>query len=330
MLGKEGCGMSNLLTVENLGKTFTSRRFLSLRRDYEVTALRDVSFTVAKGETVGVVGESGCGKSTLARCVLDLITPTTGAVRFDGTDLTTLASAEKRAMRGRIQMVFQDPYSSLNSKRSIGRTLAEPLYVHKGIRYRDALPRVREVLGEVGMPASAVDKYPHEFSGGQRQRIAIARALILEPDLIIADEAVSALDVSVQAQVLLLMRHIQQERGLSYLFITHDLGVLRNFCDRVLVMYLGRVVESGPVGDLLERPRHPYTWSLRDAAPVPDVSKRRALALLEGEIPSPANPPSGCPFHPRCPRATTLCSEQAPVLAATQDEGRRVACHNPE
>ncbi len=322
--------MSNLLTVENLGKTFTSHRFLSLRPDYEVTALRDVSFTVAKGETVGVVGESGCGKSTLARCVLALITPTTGAVRFDGTDLTTLASAEKRAMRGRIQMVFQDPYSSLNSKRSIGRTLAEPLYVHKGIRYRDALPRVRDVLGEVGMPASAVDKYPHEFSGGQRQRIAIARALILEPDLIIADEAVSALDVSVQAQVLLLMRRIQQERGLSYLFITHDLGVLRNFCDRVLVMYLGRVVESGPVGDLLERPRHPYTRSLRDAAPVPDVSKRRALALLEGEIPSPANPPSGCPFHPRCPRATAICSQEAPVLADIEDTGRRVACHNPE
>lgn len=320
---------TNLLDVDRLSKTFSSRQFLSLKPAYSVMALRDVSFTLAKGETLGVVGESGCGKSTLARCVLDLITPSSGSVRFDGIEMAGVHGLEKRRLRQRIQMIFQDPYSSLNAKRTIGRSLAEPLYVHKGIRYRESLPAIRAVLDEVGLPASAADKYPHAFSGGQRQRVAIARALILEPEVIIADEAVSALDVSVQAQVLLLLRRIQKERGLSYLFITHDLGVLRSFCDRVLVMYLGRVVESGPVDQILSAPCHPYTRSLRDAAPIPDVTKRRALTLLEGEIPSPANPPSGCPFHPRCPRATPICAQHAPVLTPSE-EGRAVACHNPE
>ena len=319
--------MSELLVVEGLGKTFGSKKFM--QAEYAVTALRNVTFTISKGETVGVVGESGCGKSTLARCVLDLITPTTGSVLFDDTDLTKLDAKSKRDIRNRIQMIFQDPYSSLNGKRTIGKTLAEPLWVHEGIKYKDALPRIHAVLKEVGMPISAADKYPHEFSGGQRQRIAIARALILEPDLVIADEAVSALDVSVQAQVLLLMRGIQKDRGLSYLFITHDLGVVRNFCDRVLVMYLGSVVESGPVADLLTNPKHPYTKSLRDAAPIPDVSKRQSLALLEGEIPSPANPPSGCAFHPRCARATEICRKDRPTLQDGSD-GRAFACHNPE
>lgn len=319
--------MSELLVVEGLGKTFGSKKFMQAA--YAVTALRDVSFTVSKGETVGVVGESGCGKSTLARCVMDLITPTTGSVLFDDTDLTKLDAKSKREIRNRIQMIFQDPYSSLNGKRTIGKTLAEPLWVHEGIKYKDALPRIHAVLKEVGMPLSATDKYPHEFSGGQRQRIAIARALILEPDLVIADEAVSALDVSVQAQVLLLMRGIQKDRGLSYLFITHDLGVVRNFCDRVLVMYLGSVVESGPVAGLLTNPKHPYTKSLRDAAPIPDVSKRQSLTLLEGEIPSPANPPSGCAFHPRCARATEICRKERPTLQDGSD-GRMFACHNPE
>ena len=319
--------MSELLVVEGLGKTFGSKKFM--QAEYAVTALRNVTFTISKGETVGVVGESGCGKSTLARCVLDLITPTTGSVLFDDTDLTKLDAKSKRDIRNRIQMIFQDPYSSLNGKRTIGKTLAEPLWVHEGIKYKDALPRIHAVLKEVGMPNSAADKYPHEFSGGQRQRIAIARALILEPDLVIADEAVSALDVSVQAQVLLLMRGIQKDRDLSYLFITHDLGVVRNFCDRVFVMYLGSVVESGPVADLLTNPKHPYTKSLRDAAPIPDVSKRQSLALLEGEIPSPANPPSGCAFHPRCARATEICRKDRPILQEGSD-GRAFACHNPE
>lgn len=319
--------MNDLLVVEGLGKTFGSKKFM--QAEYAVIALRDVSFSLGKGETVGVVGESGCGKSTLARCVLDLITPTTGSVLFDDTDLTKLDAKAKRSMRSKIQMIFQDPYSSLNGKRTIGKTLAEPLWVHEGVKYKEALPRIQAVLQEVGMPVSAADKYPHEFSGGQRQRIAIARALILKPDLIIADEAVSALDVSVQAQVLLLMRGIQKERGLSYLFITHDLGVVRNFCDRVLVMYLGSVVESGPVAELLTNPKHPYTKSLRDAAPIPDVSKRQALALLEGEIASPANPPSGCAFHPRCARATEICRNERPKLEGSMDQ-RMFACHNPE
>lgn len=318
--------MKDLLVVEGLGKTFGSKKFL--QAEYAVTALRNVSFTLGKGETVGVVGESGCGKSTLARCVLDLIEPTTGSVLFDDTDLTKLDAKAKRDIRSRIQMIFQDPYSSLNGKRTIGKTLAEPLWVHEGVKYKEALPRIHAVLKEVGLPVSAADKYPHEFSGGQRQRIAIARALILEPELIIADEAVSALDVSVQAQVLLLMNSIQKEHGLSYLFITHDLGVVRNFCDRVLVMYLGSVVESGSVAEILTNPKHPYTKSLRDAAPIPDISKRQSLALLEGEIPSPANPPSGCAFHPRCPRATDICRSEAPKLQSSDDQ-RMFACHNP-
>lgn len=321
--------MNMLLDVQNLGKTFAERKFLSFGPGYSVTALADVSFSIGRNETVGIVGESGCGKSTLGRCVLDLIEPSTGTVTFEGQDLSQLSSDMKRALRRRMQMVFQDPYSSLNPRRTIGKTLAEPLLVHRGLRFRDALPAVLKVLDEVGLPSGAVDKFPHEFSGGQRQRVAIARALILEPELIVADEAVSALDVSVQAQILILLKRIQRERGLSYLFITHDLGVLRSFCDRVLVMYLGRVVESGPVEQLLSSPRHPYTRSLRDAAPVPDVSKRRTLALLEGEIPSPANPPSGCTFHPRCPRVTDVCRNVAPTLTRV-DSSRSFACHNPE
>lgn len=320
--------MTHLLEVEQLQKTFVSKKLFSFKPAYSVTALKGVSFKIEKGETVGIVGESGCGKSTLARCVMDLIEPTSGSVKFEGTDMSSLSSAEKRTMRQRIQMVFQDPYSSLNPRRTIGQTLAEPLFVHQGTKYNDALPAVHKILDEVGLPAGAVDKYPHEFSGGQRQRIAIARALVLEPELIIADEAVSALDVSVQAQILLLLRRIQKERGLSYLFITHDLGVVRNFCDRVLVMYLGQVVEYGPVGDILDNPMHPYAKSLRDAAPIPDVSLRQDTELLEGEIPSPSNPPSGCPFHPRCSNIQDACRKNMPVLEDAVGS-REVACHNP-
>ncbi len=320
--------MSAILEINGMGKTFESKSFLSLKPAYSVNALKDVSFSIQRGETVGIVGESGCGKSTLARCALNLIEPTTGSVRFDNTELTAMTKPQMQAIRPRMQMVFQDPYSSLNPRRSIGKTLAEPLQVHRGMKYKDTLPAIRQVLDEVGLPASAIDKYPHEFSGGQRQRIAIARALVLEPELIVADEAVSALDVSVQAQVLILLRRIQKERNLSYLFITHDLGVVRNFCDRVLVMYLGSVVESGPVADLLDDPKHPYTQSLRDAAPIPDVSKRQALKLLDGEIPSPANPPAGCAFHPRCGSITDACKRSSPSLE-TGHNLRSVACHNP-
>ena len=321
--------MSAILQVRDIGKTFVGKRGLSLKPSYSVQALKGISFDLKRGETLGVVGESGCGKSTLARCVLDLIKPTTGSVTFEGVDFTHADIKQQRAMRSRIQMVFQDPYSSLNPRRTVGQSLAEPLKVHQGLSYKRALPLVLKVLDEVGLPASAVDKYPHQFSGGQRQRIAIARALILEPELVIADEAVSALDVSVQAQILILLRRIQKERNLSYLFITHDLGVVRNFCDRVMVMYLGSVVESGSVDQLLEQPMHPYARSLRDAAPIPDVSKRSQMVLLEGEIPSPGNPPSGCAFHPRCKNMTEQCRQQAPSLE-TVTEGRALACFNPE
>ena len=316
-----------MLQVRNLSKTFYGKRPRPFAPRYTVTAVKDVSFDLGRGETLGVVGESGCGKSTLARCVLNLIAPTAGSVQFDDRDLSTASAADWRALRRRLQIIFQDPYSSLNPRRRIGQTLAEPLYVHRGLRYRDALPAVRRVLDEVGLPAGTLDRYPHEFSGGQRQRVAIARALILEPELIVADEAVSALDASVQAQILALLRRIQQERNLSFLFITHDLGVVRFFCDRMLVMYLGQVVEAGPVDALLDTPRHPYTRSLRDAAPIPDVTKRRPLALLKGEIPSPANPPSGCPFHPRCPNATLTCRESMPTF--DPDGVRATACFHP-
>lgn len=263
-----------VLEVKNLTKTFVGKRSILLKPAFKVKAVRDVSFVLKRGETLGVVGESGCGKSTLSRCILNLIEPTSGSVKYDGRELTTKSAKEWRTLRQKLQIIFQDPYSSLNPRLRIGKTLAEPLLVHKGMNFADALPTLKRLLEEVGLPNTALERYPHEFSGGQRQRIAIARALVLEPELIVADEAVSALDVSIRAQILDLLRRIQKERSLSFLFITHDLGVLRNFCDRALVMYKGQVVEEGNVVDLLDNPQHEYTRILRDAAPIPDVSNR--------------------------------------------------------
>ncbi|MEQ9109322.1 MAG: ATP-binding cassette domain-containing protein [Rhodospirillaceae bacterium] len=314
-----------VLEVKGLSKVFESGGFL--KASYSVKAVQEVSFELFKGETLGVVGESGCGKSTLARCVLNLVEPTSGEIRLDGNLLAEQSKKEWRNLRTRLQVIFQDPFSSLNPKRKIGQTLAEPLKVHEGKSYDEVRPSLEKLMQEVGLPRSALDKYPHEFSGGQRQRIAIARALVLEPEIIVADESVSALDVSVQAQILEMLGKLKDEHHLSYLFITHDLGVVRNFCDRTLVMYLGRVVEAGPVDALLDNPLHPYTRSLRDAAPVPDVSARQSLEMLEGEIPSPANPPSGCPFHPRCKSATDICSIEFPKTVERGD--RSYACHNP-
>lgn len=316
-----------ILEVQGISKTFEGKRPLPWIEPYRVTAVQDVSFDLFRGKTLGVVGESGCGKSTLARCVLNLIKPTQGTIKYNGDDVTDASAKKWRYLRGQIQIIFQDPYSSLNPRKTIGQALAEPLFVHKRIRYKGALEYIRKVLDEVGLPNNAIDKYPHEFSGGQRQRVAIARALILEPELIVADEAVSALDVSVQAQILLLLNRIQKERNLSYLFITHDLGVVRNFCDDVLVMYLGRVVEMGQVDSILDNPQHPYTRSLRDASPIPDVSARQKLTLLEGEIPSPANPPSGCAFHPRCESKTEICSQKLPPVSVRNNS--MCACFNP-
>ena len=291
-------------------------------------AVDDVSFTIPKGMSLGLVGESGCGKSTAARCVLRLLEPTSGEVVFDGLDLRALSGRAMRVMRRRIQIVFQAPYASLNPRRTVRQTLEEPLHVHGGLGRRAVAEKAEAVIDEVGLPQTALDRYPHEFSGGQRQRIGIARALVLDPDLIVADEPVSALDVSVQAQVLRLLAGLRESRGLSFLFVSHDLGVIRHFCERTAVMYLGRVVEEGPTGQVLDNPAHHYTRLLMASSPVPDPAVRLSLPKVTGEVPSPVNPPPGCVFHPRCPHADDPCRRERPALAAFGD-GRRLACHHP-
>ena len=273
------------------------------------------------------MGESGCGKSTAARALLRLVEPDGGTIEFDGNDVRSLRGRALIALRRRMQIVFQDPYSSLNPRRTIGQTLIEPLLVHRLASRAAARGEAIRLLAEVGLPVSAFDRFPHEFSGGQRQRIGIARTLTLRPDLIVADEPVSALDVSIQAQVLLLLRDLQRSRGLSFVFVSHDLGVVRWFCDRIGIMYLGRIVEEGPVGQLLTTPRHPYTRMLRDASPSPDPARRGSLPRVVGEIPSATNPPPGCHFHPRCPNATELCRREYPLWRPIGGGG--IACHHP-
>ena len=310
----------SLLTVTDLVKHFSSRQTV-------VRAVDGVSFRVGAGEAFGLVGESGCGKSTAARALLRLVEPDRGAIDFDGHDLRAARGAALIALRRRMQIVFQDPYSSLNPARTVGQTLAEPFRVHGIARGAEARARAAGLLEEVGLPAAAAARYPHAFSGGQRQRIGIARALALAPALIVADEPVSALDVSVQAQILLLLRDLQARRGLAFVFVSHDLAVVRWFCRRVAVMYLGRIVEQGPVAEVFRHPRHPYTAMLRDASPVPDPSRRGVLPRVVGEIPSAANPPAGCHFHPRCARVLPVCRTEYPVWAGSADAG--FACHNP-
>ncbi|MBM3289132.1 MAG: ATP-binding cassette domain-containing protein [Candidatus Hydrogenedentes bacterium] len=292
-----------------------------------VRAVDGVTLHVGAGETVGLVGESGCGKSTLARSVVRLIHPTTGSIRFDGRDLATLPRAELRALRPSIQMVFQDPYASLNPRMTVFDALAEPMIAHGLATRRDAPARVAGLMERVGLAARWVRKYPHEFSGGQRQRIAIARALALRPKLAIADEPVSALDVSVQAQILNLIAELCREEQLSLLLISHDLSVVKHLSDRIAVMYLGRIVELGPAEDVYYRPRHPYTRALINAVPVPDPSRKRhrAAALLQGDPPSPLDPPAGCAFHPRCPHAQEKCRQAVPALVEIES-ARTVAC----
>lgn len=315
-----------LLRVENLTKHFRIERGFPKSVTYTVKAVDDVSFTINKQEAFGLAGESGCGKSTVGRCVLRLIEPNSGRVSLGDMDVLALGKHDLRIMRKKMQIIFQDPYSSLNPRRTIGQTLEEPMYVHKLYPKKDIRRVAEDLLESVGLSPGAVDKYPHEFSGGQRQRIGIARALLFNPELIVADEAVSALDVSIQMQILQILKDLKEKLSLSYLFISHDLAVVRYFCQRVAIMYLGKFVELGTVKQIFDDPLHPYTLTLRNASPIPDPMVQQEFAELKGEVPSPISPPSGCHFHPRCPKVMDICPKEYPAWTE-QGEGRGVACH---
>ncbi|MET9435032.1 ABC transporter ATP-binding protein [Streptomyces sp. NPDC006551] len=315
-----------LLSVRDLTVSFPGRR-----RTSPVRAVDGVSFDVAAGETLGLVGESGCGKSTTGRVIVRLLEPTSGSVTYDGRDVSHLSPRELKPLRKELQMVFQDPHSSLNPRQTVARIISDPLMV-QGTPAAEARKRAAELMELVGLIPEHIDRYPHEFSGGQAQRIGIARALATRPRLVVADEPVSALDVSVQAQIVNLMERLQRELGLAYLFIAHDLSVVKRVCDRVAVMYLGRIVEIGDKERVYSAPAHPYTRALLSAVPLPDPAAERArerITLL-GDPPSPAAPPPGCTFHPRCPRAQDICRSEPPLLRiAAPGEARQVACHFP-
>jgi oligopeptide/dipeptide ABC transporter ATP-binding protein len=315
-----------LLQVSHLKKYFPIKRGILRRTVGYVKAVDDVSFAVRKGETLGIVGESGCGKSTTGRSILRLIEPTAGEVLYQGKDLTKLSRSAMRELRQKMQIVFQDPYSSLNPKYKIGSLLERPMKIHGLYSPAERRKRVINLLERCGLDASAVNKYPHEFSGGQRQRIGIARALTLNPSLLVLDEPVSALDVSVQSQIINLLEDLQDEFGLTYLFIAHDLSVVRHISDRIAVMYLGQVVELTDSLELFDDPLHPYTQALLSAIPVPDPEVKRERILLSGDLPSPANPPKGCPFHTRCKDAMDVCKLKKPEWKEVKP-GHHVACH---
>jgi oligopeptide/dipeptide ABC transporter ATP-binding protein len=323
--------MTALVEVRDLVKHFPIKRGILLQRQVgAVKAVDGISFDVMEGETLGIVGETGCGKSTTARLLCRLMDPTSGSIEFEGKSVFGQGKADLKAMHRDMQMVFQDPYSSLNPRKTVGSIIADPFIIHglhsgKGERKR----RVQELMDRVGLNPEHYNRYPHEFSGGQRQRIGVARAIALEPKLLIADEPVSALDVSIQAQVLNLLRGLQRELGLTLIFIAHDLSVVRHMCDRVAVMYLGKVVELAPADELYTQPRHPYTGALLSAVPVADPSgHKRQRQLLSGDVPSPANPPSACRFHTRCPKAQDKCSQDEPPLETKGNTGT-AACHYP-
>jgi peptide/nickel transport system ATP-binding protein len=322
-------GGDALVEVEDLKVWFPIKSGLVLDRHVgDVRAVDGVSLTIGRGETVGLVGESGCGKSTLGRAILRLYEPTAGTIRFDGRDISHLREGELRPLRRRMQMIFQDPFASLNPRHSVGRMVGEPMKVHGVANKRTIASRVRELLEVVGLPRDAVSRYPHEFSGGQRQRIGLARALALNPDFIVCDEPVSALDVSIQAQIVNLLEQLQEEFDLTYLFVAHDLAVVRHISDRIMVMYLGTIVEVSPADDLYDNPLHPYTISLLSAIPIPDpeVERGRETILLQGDLPSPASPPAACRFHTRCPYVQpTRCRDEVPALR--EIDGHLVACH---
>ncbi len=319
-----------LLRVDGLVKEFAGRNSLLRRNVNPVQAVSGVSFDLSRRETLSLVGESGCGKSTTARCVMQILEPTSGSVVFDGVDLTTLDSNDLRRSRARFQMVFQDPQASLNPRMTVRQTLSEPMSVH-GHERSTINPRVEELIELVQLRTSDLDRYPHQFSGGQRQRIGIARALALSPEMVVLDEPVSALDVSIQAEIIRLLENLRDELGLAYLFIAHDLSVVRHLSDRVAVMYLGKIVEVGTNAEIYERSSHPYTQALLAAAPIPDpiLERQRERIVIEGEVPSPSDPPSGCRFRTRCWKAESICAEVEPELT-DPGVGHLVACHFPD
>ncbi len=316
-----------LLELQDLCMHFPVKEGLFNRTRTVCRAVDGVSLTVNPGETIGLVGESGCGKSTLGKCIVRLHSPTSGRILFEGQDLAPLSRSALKPRRRHLQMVFQDPVESLNARHTVGDIVAEPLIIHQLGDADWRRTRVRELLTQVGLPAGAMDRYPFEFSGGQRQRIGIARAIALGPRLIVCDEPVSALDVSIQSQVLNLLLDLQRELNLSYVFIAHNLAVVKHISDRIAIMYLGRIVEFADADTIYRTPRHPYTRALISAIPEPDPTRKKQRIVLQGDVPSPINPPSGCPFHPRCPHATDRCKTEVPKLRPAGDAGQQVSCH---
>ena len=317
-----------LVEVRDLKVWFPVKKGLLQRTVGHVRAVDGVSFDVRPGETLALVGESGCGKTTCGRALLRLIEPTAGAVQFDGVDVRKTDGQKLRDLRRRMQIIFQDPYGSLNPRMTVSALVGDALSLHGLVASKaERTERVQELLQTVGLPGESINRYPHEFSGGQRQRLCIARALALNPDFIVCDEAVSALDVSIQAQILNLLERLQEERGLAYLFISHDLSVVRHIADRIAVMYLGRIVELADTEALFRAPRHPYTRALLSAIPTPIVGRDKERVILQGEPPSPVNPPSGCAFHPRCPDVMDVCRAQYPAVARLNDPAAEVVCH---